>query len=399
MVISGLPLLAQEVTGIIKDAQTGEPIPFANIFFAGTTIGSTSDIEGNFRFGGFAPGKYDLTASFVGYDIYSRPMEFASGQAISLEILLNEAIIELPEVFVNADTTNWRSDFEVFRTRLLGHGPNAKKVEIVGVSPSNLHLYFDHKSSELVAHANEPFKVKNHALGYEIDYQLRYFVANLKTGYSWSFGIPRFSEMTPRSNSQRKRWQKERLKAYKGSLNHFMKSLLADELEKEQFAVQQILRLPNRDKKPQELIERKYAEFIKRLRTKDGKMIARSGSPEWDSLNYWRSQREMPAFLDSLGPTTQSKSDLDFLTFDQLNVPNDLNVIYQGEREDARYITFIRSRAPARFQTTRIAAMEEPLKIYQNGYYEDVTKVVVTGYLAWLAGLAEMLPLDFQASE
>lgn len=36
------------IKGKITDAQTNEPIPFANIFFKGTTIGTTSDFDGNY---------------------------------------------------------------------------------------------------------------------------------------------------------------------------------------------------------------------------------------------------------------------------------------------------------------------------------------------------------------
>ena len=36
------------VSGVVYDSQTGEPVSFAQIFFKGSTIGTTSDIDGNF---------------------------------------------------------------------------------------------------------------------------------------------------------------------------------------------------------------------------------------------------------------------------------------------------------------------------------------------------------------
>ena len=34
------------VRGAVRDAETGEPIPFASVYFDGTTIGISTDLEG-----------------------------------------------------------------------------------------------------------------------------------------------------------------------------------------------------------------------------------------------------------------------------------------------------------------------------------------------------------------
>jgi len=43
-----MPVNAQvtKIMGTVTNAATGEPIPFVNIYFEGTTIGATSDFEG-----------------------------------------------------------------------------------------------------------------------------------------------------------------------------------------------------------------------------------------------------------------------------------------------------------------------------------------------------------------
>ena len=45
------PAFAQntKVKGRVTDAETGEPIPFANVFFEGTTIGVSTDMDGNYH--------------------------------------------------------------------------------------------------------------------------------------------------------------------------------------------------------------------------------------------------------------------------------------------------------------------------------------------------------------
>ena len=42
-------LLAQfTIRGTVTDAETGDPIPFANVILKGTTTGITTDFEGNY---------------------------------------------------------------------------------------------------------------------------------------------------------------------------------------------------------------------------------------------------------------------------------------------------------------------------------------------------------------
>jgi hypothetical protein len=55
-----------KIMGTVTNAANGEPIPFVNIYFKGSTIGATSDFEGNYAIETFSPGD-SLTASYVGY--------------------------------------------------------------------------------------------------------------------------------------------------------------------------------------------------------------------------------------------------------------------------------------------------------------------------------------------
>lgn len=57
---------ATKIRGVVTDAKTGEPLPFVNIAFKGTTIGTTSDFDGNYFLETRTPSKM-LTFSFMGY--------------------------------------------------------------------------------------------------------------------------------------------------------------------------------------------------------------------------------------------------------------------------------------------------------------------------------------------
>lgn len=56
-----------KITGRVVDATDGEPLPGANVFIEGTTIGAPTDIEGRFLILNVPPGTYKLVARFLGY--------------------------------------------------------------------------------------------------------------------------------------------------------------------------------------------------------------------------------------------------------------------------------------------------------------------------------------------
>jgi len=73
------------VSGVIQDAQTGEPLPFANVLFTGTSIGSTTDVDGQFVLR--AESLYDsITARYVGYDEVRLPIEAGRRQELRIEL-------------------------------------------------------------------------------------------------------------------------------------------------------------------------------------------------------------------------------------------------------------------------------------------------------------------------
>lgn len=56
-----------KISGVVIDAETGEPLVGCNVLLVGTTLGASTDIEGSYFLLNVPPGKYELQASMVGY--------------------------------------------------------------------------------------------------------------------------------------------------------------------------------------------------------------------------------------------------------------------------------------------------------------------------------------------
>jgi len=55
------------ISGKVRDRETGEPLPGANVLIAGTKLGTATDQKGDFVFRGVPAGEYVLQVSFIGY--------------------------------------------------------------------------------------------------------------------------------------------------------------------------------------------------------------------------------------------------------------------------------------------------------------------------------------------
>ncbi len=98
-------LWAQQATlkGRVFDAINNEPLPFVNVIVTGTTIGTTTDIDGNFQFTGLKPGFVRVQASFIGYhSVLSSEIEISNAKVAFVEIRMEKRDTEIEEVIVNA---------------------------------------------------------------------------------------------------------------------------------------------------------------------------------------------------------------------------------------------------------------------------------------------------------
>jgi hypothetical protein len=102
-----VPLFAFSQQGSIKgrifDESNNEPVPFASIILFGTTIGSTSDLDGNFLFTGLTPGFIRLSVSAVGFEPkVTEDLMVTNAKTSFLDIAMTPKDINLQEVVIKA---------------------------------------------------------------------------------------------------------------------------------------------------------------------------------------------------------------------------------------------------------------------------------------------------------
>lgn len=92
-----------KVSGVIRDAETREPLIGCNVLLVGTTAGASTDIDGTFFILNIPPGEYDVHASMLGYrGVTQRGVVVNAGRTTVVDFSLSSTIIEQTEVVVEA---------------------------------------------------------------------------------------------------------------------------------------------------------------------------------------------------------------------------------------------------------------------------------------------------------
>jgi hypothetical protein len=226
---------ATKISGTITDGLTGDPLEGVNVYLSYTTYGDASDSNGNFSFSTNLTGQYELVVSAVGFDAKRYIITLGSEREelrIDLEMLSHS--VELNEIEVKADNTEWVQNFELFEREFLGTTNIAQDASIL----NRWVLNFDrNEDGELIAYADDPIKISNPSLGYNLTADLNEFVWNTSDMSGFYRVKVWFEEQIPDSEEEYQRWQSNRAQVYEGSFRHFLKSLYDDKLFRNQFEI------------------------------------------------------------------------------------------------------------------------------------------------------------------
>ena len=208
------------IDGRILDKSTSEPLVGVNVFFSKTTWGATTDDNGFYTLTNIPAGQYELVVSMIGYEVEREQMIIKTDERFTLNFRLQSRAILMSEVNVTAKTDRvWKKNYDRFRRSFLGTSKNGESCLIL----NEFVLTFDENGQYFRAKASQPIRIENPELGYRITYILDDFEID---GTEVRFaGDHYYESMISKSKRQLKKWEKNRKKAYNGSLRHLLKTL------------------------------------------------------------------------------------------------------------------------------------------------------------------------------
>lgn len=225
--------LAQSCTiiGKVIDSKTSVPLPFASVYLNNTTIGTATNLEGEFTLEKLPLGEYELIVSFVGYRSYQSKIRITPFTTINMTVNLLPIPVNLNAVNVSSQKDNeWRILLEKFKKLLFGNSPYTSSCKIF----NPWVLDFDEtQNGVLMAKALAPLEIENPGLGYRITYQLTTFIAD-NNSYNIK-GFVRFHEMETVDTALIKLWSKRRADVYLQSHRHLFKSMVDEQVEQQGF--------------------------------------------------------------------------------------------------------------------------------------------------------------------
>jgi hypothetical protein len=119
LVFSSTSLFAQSkkgiIEGIVRDGTTQEVLPYANVYIEGTTNGTITDNKGFYRIIQVAPGTYQLTARFVGYQNASHNVVVSADSVTTQDFEISFTSIQGEEVVITAQA---RGQIRAINTQL-----------------------------------------------------------------------------------------------------------------------------------------------------------------------------------------------------------------------------------------------------------------------------------------
>ena len=345
------------ISGTVKDGQTGETLPFANVFFAETTYGVNTDPEGNFQLTVRQAGTYDLIVRFVGYQTYGVNLRLDEEQEIRLDISLTPEEVNLGSFTLSAEKDeNWKRYLDEFKQVFLGFSKNASQCKIL--NEDNLNFYFDRKENALYAFSKEAIRVENKALGYNLDYYLEEFKIDYGRGLNIYYGYTVFTEMEDGSNRRQRIWEENRKKAYEGSIQHFFSTVFEGTQNDEGYIVQVAKDITNFGR----VLDPKNVNLKEWLRDGQSELSRTLPFDNFLYITYTR-ERETPEYVQNAKPGGKM---------------NSVSASKLGQQ--ISWISMAEGKQAIEFE--RSGYVYDPLSFYSAGYwgFEKVADMVPINY-------------------
>jgi len=223
----------QVIKGTVYDEKTNSTIGFSSVYYNGTFVGTTSDLNGYFEFISSINTSMPLTFSAIGYYSFNLT-KFSLDKP--LKIYLKPKEYELKETVIKSRSleTKRKKNLILFKYEFLGTTDNAQKCKIL--NEQDITFNYGSDKDTLKAFASKPILIDNTALGYKITYYLDKFEYYKRKDATFFSGNIIFTE-NETSVEKQKQFYESRKYAYLGSRMHFFRALWADSLKTTKFSV------------------------------------------------------------------------------------------------------------------------------------------------------------------
>jgi len=216
------------IKGVVRDAKTADVVPFANVFIANTTKGTSTNEKGEYIISKIPFGTVIVSVSMVGFAPARQTIRGETDATKEIDFTISPNEQELSEVKVSASRDKtWEKQFQRFSKAILGESPLAKACSF----RNSYQIDFEDTKGVLKASCIRPIELENLALGYRIFFTLTGFVlANYEIQYQ---GYARFEEIKPVSEKEANKWTQNRRMAFEGSDRHLFWALAQRKLKAE----------------------------------------------------------------------------------------------------------------------------------------------------------------------
>jgi len=334
-------------------------------------LGTTSDEDGFYSLTKIPPGQYELIISMIGFEVERQSMIIMANERLTVNFRLSPQAILMREVNVTAKKDKeWDKSYGLFKRSFLGTGKNGEASKIL----NEYVLSFEKSGTTFKAKASQPLIIDNPELGYKITYILYDFTKQVdEVQYS---GDIFFEEIASTSKKQLKIWNKNRQRAYKGSLRHFLHTLARryelrfEIIDGEMHEKSNWLSLLNRRKDP--LVKEGFSLLINKKDLFGTSIII----PE----QYKGLKNDTLVF--------KGKPDEPLLSFE-----GRMMVTYVKESPEFTYLLEYDSPSSSQ-QTSYLLLRADSVYFDRYGRYSEPYMIERQGYLSW-EGVGDQLPFNY----
>lgn len=237
LIIICLPNYSQVISGSVFDNETKKQIPYANVYFNGTTVGTYTDNFGSFHIILPKGGKFPIAISAIGYESFLLS-DYSTDHPI--RVFLKPKIYKLNEVIVRSkmslkDRIARKQNLSLFRKQFIGESLNAYQCKIL--NENDIIMQYLEDKDILKAYSNKPLIIDNKALGYQITYNIVTFECS-SSGDSLNItGYTVFKDNIIQDDKKKVRAEKRRRMAYLGSRMQLFRSLWNIDLDSAGFTL------------------------------------------------------------------------------------------------------------------------------------------------------------------